>query len=111
MIVEELLGTLRDAIKKTSSNIVGKPLEVEERTFIPIITVSNLFNDLEVHRGGENPQVGGFLITPIAIVVIDSQGEQALSLQDKEISLSYLTENVHGLVEKIKEVHSKRTEV
>ena len=109
MTLEKLWEMVMDVREKTSENMVGKPIQVGERTLIPIITVSCFYNKLGARRSVKSPQAGGFLITPLAFVVIDPQGEQVLPLQGKEISLRYLIENVHGLADKIKEARGKQS--
>ena len=108
MTLEKLWETVMDVREKTAENMVGKPIQVGERTLIPIITVSCFYNKLVARRSGKSPQAGGFLITPLAFVVIDPQCEKVLPLQEKEITLSYLTENVPGLADKIKEARGKQ---
>jgi uncharacterized spore protein YtfJ len=105
----KLLETMMDVCEKTSENLVGKPIQVGERTLIPIITLSCFYNKLGTRRSGKSPQAGGFLITPLAFVVIDPQCEWVLPIQEKEISMSYLTKDVPGLADKIKEARENQS--
>ena len=90
-------------IEKTSIQVAGRPIQVDERTLIPIITLSTFSSRLGTSGSPQKPRFIGFLVTPQAFVVVDPQGERALPIQEKDISLSHLVEDTPGLSDKIKE--------
>lgn len=109
MILVKLTETIMSVCEKTSENMVGKPIKVCERTLIPVITVSCFFSRLGASGRSKVPQFIGSLVTPLAFVVVDPQGERVLPLQGKEISLSYLIDDVPGLADKIKEAREEHS--
>ena len=100
---DKLREVLIHVREKMSENVVGKPIQVGERTLIPVVKISCFYGGGKAKGKVGAPRFGVFCITPLAFVVIDSQGERVLSLPGEEFSLSELIVGVPGLIEKIKE--------
>jgi uncharacterized spore protein YtfJ len=104
--MKKLMETFMDLGKLKTEKIIGKPIELEERTLIPIILTS-IHNSWNRNRGSGGGALGLF-ITPIAFVLIGPKYEKVLSLYEKELTLPELMEAIPGLEDLLREVKEKK---
>jgi len=119
--VEILLSELKTVAK--TETIFGEPVQVGDRTFIPVSKVS-----LGLGAGGGEGEApggqgkkpggggvgggGGVSVHPIAVIVIDAEGVKALSF-GRGAGWEKLIEAVPSLLEKVKglkEAHKAKAE-
>lgn len=105
---EKLREVLMVVREEMSENVVGKPIQVGERTLIPVVKISCFYGGGKAKGRAGSPRFGVFCVTPLAVVVVDPQGERVLPLSGEEVSLSELIVGVPGLAEKIKEAQEGR---
>ncbi len=106
-IVKTVLGELREMTR--SETIVGKPMEFDEITIIPISKVSLGFVAGSGKKGKETDSSdknrgsgtgGGATLEPLAFLVIKGGSAKLIRLNKKEPSLSQIIDLIPSLVKK-----------
>jgi len=114
-LVDTLLSRLREIV--ASETVIGKPIETQGATVIPITKISLGF----MAGGGSNPEEekkkvagtglgGGAMIEPLAIITIQKDEVKIHRLKEKASGIDKIMEILPEVIEKyIKPAREKKT--
>ncbi len=112
-MIKDLVDTMLDRLKKIveTDTVVGKPIQVESTTVIPITKISLGFaagtgGSKENNEGAGTG--GGAVIEPIAVVTIQDGIVKVSSLKKSESNLHKVLEIVPDIVKKFDKSSSKK---
>ncbi len=112
MIIEDLVKTVLSELREITrtETVVGKPLELEETTIIPVSKISIGFGTGgtkgEKEKQGEGTG-GGVTVEPVAFIVVRGEKVDLITIKKEEIGLKKLIDLIPQVVERAKEYKKK----
>lgn len=83
---EMLKNIYENNLKPNKETVIGKPIQIDNKTIYPVIEIITMGNKIQRYAGAE--------ISPIAILVEESDNKYVFSLTSKDINPEKILEMV-----------------
>lgn len=108
MVIEELVKAVLSELRQITrtETVIGKPLELEKVTIIPVSRISLGFGAgggaKEKEKGQGEASGGGASIEPVAFIVVKGEKAELVTIQKRGDNLAKVIDLVPEILEKTK---------
>lgn len=101
-LIEKMLTNLKKIVE--SETVIGKPVQSEETTIIPLTKISLGFGagsgESQDKKGEGGATGGGAKIEPVAVITVHKDEVKIVNLKKKSTDYSQLMEKIPGIIDK-----------